>query len=153
MTRESDAEKVELARRIQRELSMHGGKYTRMGGREDNSARVLELTESDIFAMGQRLKAILDDGVDPGDPRYACWTIGCVKHQSHSGDHDVREARDEVAPAAGIPSTAVYAMPPDSDGHEHRPVQHRDGKPPWCRECGLTADFKMPVSRIGGGRG
>ena len=22
----------------------------------------------------------------------------------------------------------------------HHPVQHRDRKPPWCRECGRTAD-------------
>lgn len=23
---------------------------------------------------------------------------------------------------------------------DHRPIQHRDGKPPWCRTCGRTAD-------------
>lgn len=32
---------------------------------------------------------------------------------------------------------------------DHRPVQHRDGKPAWCRNCGLTADFQEPVSRLG----
>ena len=26
----------------------------------------------------------------------------------------------------------------------HRPVQHRDGKPPWCYLCRLTADWKDP---------
>lgn len=26
----------------------------------------------------------------------------------------------------------------------HRPVQHRDGKPPWCHICRLTADWKNP---------
>lgn len=31
-----------------------------------------------------------------------------------------------------------------SDEHEHKPVQHRDGKPPWCNECGLTADGEEP---------
>lgn len=30
----------------------------------------------------------------------------------------------------------------------HNPIQHRDGKPPWCRICGLTADGKEPKSRI-----
>lgn len=30
----------------------------------------------------------------------------------------------------------------------HNPIQHRDGKPPWCRICGLTADGKEPRSRI-----
>lgn len=31
----------------------------------------------------------------------------------------------------------------------HNPVQHRDGKPPWCRACGLTADYQEPRSRLG----
>ncbi|QPL14709.1 hypothetical protein SEA_SCHWARTZ33_64 [Gordonia phage Schwartz33] len=26
----------------------------------------------------------------------------------------------------------------------HRPVQHRDRKPPWCYLCRLTADWKDP---------
>ncbi|QFP94943.1 hypothetical protein SEA_OHMYWARD_61 [Gordonia phage OhMyWard] len=26
----------------------------------------------------------------------------------------------------------------------HRPVQHRDGKPPWCYLCRLTADWENP---------
>lgn len=29
---------------------------------------------------------------------------------------------------------------------DHKPVQHRDGKPPWCKECGLTKDFRTPHS-------
>lgn len=32
--------------------------------------------------------------------------------------------------------------------HDHRPVQHRDGKPPWCKVCGLTEDGETPASRI-----
>lgn len=32
--------------------------------------------------------------------------------------------------------------------HDHKPVQHRDGKPPWCKLCGLTADGKTPISRF-----
>lgn len=52
---------------------------------------------------------------------------------------------EEAAPAAG---TAKYAMPPESDGHEHLPIQHRDGKPPWCKECGLDAYFREPKSRF-----
>ena len=32
---------------------------------------------------------------------------------------------------------------------EHQPIQHRDGKPPWCRACGLTAEFQKPVSTLG----
>lgn len=37
------------------------------------------------------------------------------------------------------------------EAHEHRPVQHRDGKPPWCDFCKLTVDFGKPVSRISAG--
>lgn len=29
---------------------------------------------------------------------------------------------------------------------DHRPIQHRDGKPPWCHQCLLTEDYKQPVS-------
>lgn len=25
--------------------------------------------------------------------------------------------------------------------HDHAPVQHRDGKPPWCNACGFTANW------------
>jgi hypothetical protein len=28
--------------------------------------------------------------------------------------------------------------------HNHKPVQHRDGKPRWCDECGLTGDGLTP---------
>lgn len=31
---------------------------------------------------------------------------------------------------------------------DHKPVQHRDGKPPWCKRCGLTASFTEPVSPL-----
>lgn len=34
------------------------------------------------------------------------------------------------------------------DGHTHEPVQHRDGKPPWCPVCGLTSDGRIPESRL-----
>lgn len=30
--------------------------------------------------------------------------------------------------------------------NNHNPVQHRDGKPPWCDRCGLTAGFNKPRS-------
>ena len=28
-------------------------------------------------------------------------------------------------------------------GAEHRPVQHRDKKPPWCNACGRDSDGNM----------
>lgn len=32
--------------------------------------------------------------------------------------------------------------------HEHIPIQHRDGKPPWCRECGLDKFYRVPERLI-----
>ena len=32
------------------------------------------------------------------------------------------------------------------DTHLHLPIQHRDGKPPWCNICGLTAERTKPTS-------
>lgn len=29
---------------------------------------------------------------------------------------------------------------------DHRPVQHRDARPPWCNQCGLTAGGAKPLS-------
>jgi hypothetical protein len=31
----------------------------------------------------------------------------------------------------------------------HKPVQHRDGKPPWCNNCGLTKNGQVPKPRLG----
>ncbi len=31
---------------------------------------------------------------------------------------------------------------------KHNPVQHRDGKPPWCNNCGMTKDGHIPRSRF-----
>lgn len=31
---------------------------------------------------------------------------------------------------------------------DHKPVQHRDARPPWCNSCGLTASFEKPVGRL-----
>ncbi|UDL16284.1 hypothetical protein SEA_KOZIE_88 [Microbacterium phage Kozie] len=38
--------------------------------------------------------------------------------------------------------------PPTPAEHDHRPVQHRDGRAPWCRICGLDADGNAPASRF-----
>ena len=39
-------------------------------------------------------------------------------------------------------------QPSEPSCSEHKPVQHRDGKPPWCNRCGLTVGFTTPVSRL-----
>lgn len=42
----------------------------------------------------------------------------------------------------------LYAEPPTKSPApcvDHKPVQHRDLKPPWCNACGLTANFQEPA--------
>lgn len=68
----------ELLRRLAREVRDHAGQYTRAYGREDNSARVLELTNADTYALGQRMLAVLDTGEDPGDSRFLCGIGKCA---------------------------------------------------------------------------
>jgi hypothetical protein len=36
----------------------------------------------------------------------------------------------------------------DIDCRNHQPRQHRDGKPPWCNECGLTESGEEPQSHV-----
>lgn len=53
-----------------------------------------------------------------------------------------RDAADaaDAADAVEIASAA-------SD-HNHKPVQKRDGKEPWCKTCGLTADGREPSAKL-----
>ncbi len=41
-------------------------------------------------------------------------------------------------------------LSPPGDCPNHKPVQHRDGRPPWCDKCGLTADYQDPGPKLGG---
>ncbi len=51
------------------------------------------------------------------------------------------EASDEVkAEIRQRVDAALKVCPPS----EHRPVQHRDGRKPWCNTCGLTARYNTP---------
>ena len=56
-----------------------------------------------------------------------------------------RDQSAEMRVLAGV-LRAVYdglhGLKPDT--HEHTPVQHRDGKRPWCKVCGFDADGNAP---------
>lgn len=42
----------------------------------------------------------------------------------------------------------VDSKPTQQDPHEphnHKPVQHRDRKVPWCNECGLDKHHRYPI--------
>jgi hypothetical protein len=44
--------------------------------------------------------------------------------------------------------TAARNVQEPVEPHNHQPVQHRDGMPPWCDDCGLTATYQHPVSPL-----
>ncbi|QDH91674.1 hypothetical protein QDA01_gp15 [Microbacterium phage Cinna] len=60
---------------------------------------------------------------------------------------DVEAVREQIAeraePVTGEPEGAE-PLP----AHEHLPVQHRDGREPWCPTCGLNAYYNAPHSRF-----
>ena len=55
--------------------------------------------------------------------------------------HDRYPCKPDVFEATYEPVVVI-------DCPDHRPVQHRDGKPPWCSACGLTKDGHKPVGRL-----
>ena len=65
----------------------------------------------------------------PGD-----WLIKGVQGEFYFCKPDVFEATYE-------PVLVVDCL-------DHRPVQHRDARPPWCKACGLTADGREPVGLL-----
>ena len=58
--------------------------------------------------------------------------VNRLSRLSELGDHSMTYLLEEV----GVNETKCS---------DHNPRQHRDGKPPWCRNCGLTKDFKKPT--------
>lgn len=56
-------------------------------------------------------------------------TVGPVQPALAQALRDAADALDREEPA----------------DHEHQPKQHRDGKPPWCHACGLTATGQVPT--------
>lgn len=81
--------RLEMAMPIVRELETHSGRYTRAFGQESNAERVLDLTTQDVYSLGQRLRAVITQGKDPGDARFICSTLSCKLPKSHSGEHDL----------------------------------------------------------------
>ncbi|WQY99798.1 hypothetical protein [Microbacterium phage MO526] len=61
---------------------------------------------------------------------------------------DVEAVREKIAEAREEPVTGEPDGADPLPEHDHRPVQHRDGREPWCRVCGLNADGNAPASRF-----
>ncbi len=70
--------------------------------------------------------------------------------------HIVKSVKQHVAvcngePYSGSTGTGPVKLCPECynktfKGHNHKAVQHRDAKEPWCNECGLTQDGREPKS-------
>jgi hypothetical protein len=60
--------------------------------------------------------------------------------------HEVPEGLRFVGSAVSPGGTFVWHLfeRPGVQCEDHKPVQHRDAKPPWCPKCRLTADFQNP---------
>ena len=65
--------------------------------------------------------------------------------QGPAEDDDVTQCNAAAIYGEVPPGGRYEIYKPD---HEHVPVQHRDGREPWCNECGLTAHLTEPVSRL-----
>ncbi|PPG35200.1 hypothetical protein C5E10_06305 [Pseudoclavibacter sp. RFBG4] len=49
-----------------------------------------------------------------------------------------------VRPPDATDADDVWMAVKNGPEHRHEPVQHRDGKTPWCAACGLDADYRAP---------
>ncbi|QHB37086.1 hypothetical protein QDA00_gp17 [Microbacterium phage Matzah] len=58
---------------------------------------------------------------------------------------DVEAVREKIAEAATGEPEGAEPLPE----HDHDPIQHRDGKVPWCHVCGLDRDYNVPHGRFG----
>ena len=60
-------------------------------------------------------------------------------------DIQIESPAPEEAPQAEVPNLGLF---PELPHVGHKPVRHRDGKEPWCDECGRTAANTLPMSRL-----
>lgn len=99
---------------------------------------------------------VLREGGRPEDPNGAQWSEveSIVSHvlgrAREIRDREEAERRDRHA--AGFDALRAEAMEAraalehavaDACGEGHKPTQHRDARPPWCRRCGMTADGRI----------
>ncbi len=101
--------------------------------------------EQFLAAAGRRVRAADGPGAVPVPLHTLTYAATALEGSADNGDrYAARQIREAIAQH---PSPEAYAAT-KPESHAHKPVQHRDGKPPWCHACGLTADGQMPVSRF-----
>lgn len=76
--------------------------------------------------------------------------IGASSVRLSVGLEDVPDLRRDIEQALAAAVTGEVTAMRTTCG-KHEPVQHRDGKPPWCEECGLTEAYEKPKSWLGRG--
>ena len=59
----------------------------------------------------------------------------CIRQDNAQIDRLFEELQALVDGPKTVPAGGV---------HDHNPVQHRDGKEPWCNICFLTAEMTEP---------
>lgn len=84
-----------------------------------------------VIAMAKKFEAYVKDNSKNEDSIFI---------QVLDGNNEARKAETSLM--------NVLIKVNDGAEHIHQPVQHRDGKPPWCNTCGLTAEGKEPRSRF-----
>lgn len=85
--------------------------------------------------------------IDPRDGRMMIATLEGAMH-ANPGDWIIRGVQGEFYPCKPDVFAATYEPVLVVDCLDHRPVQHRDARPPWCKACGLTADGREPVGLL-----
>ncbi|QDH93149.1 hypothetical protein QDA02_gp16 [Microbacterium phage Margaery] len=103
--------------------------------------RVSHLIEASSHVSASITEALYTDAAD----RAEAATIAAGTQTERDALEAVREkmAEEREEPVTGEPEGAE-PLPE----HDHTPIQHRDGREPWCRTCGLNADYNAPHSRF-----
>lgn len=83
--------------------------------------------------------------------------LECIKAASHlysGGSHfdpdsrvlDAAQKFEQYILASEEPHFEEETQTKTIPDHNHLPIQHRDGKPPWCNVCRLTEAYQVPKS-------
>lgn len=109
--------------------------------------RVRQMIEASSHVQASITEALYTDAVERADDE----ALARLTPDQRALVESARAALAEAAggePEPSLTAPTGWTTTTNPTAHEHRPVQHRDGKPPWCPECGLTAEGTEPVSRF-----
>ena len=70
--------------------------------------------------------------------------VNATRHDLAGGHYEIDGYTAKWRTKLAAPTAQVS----DESEHAHKPAQHRDGKEPWCKTCGLNKDYEEPVSKL-----